>query len=133
MYFPQLRSFQAGTVEGSFPSVSKRLNMSKPTIIQQVQQFETVYEMEFFYRVRRRIELNEVGRILLWVTATDALCQLQPRVGKVAGGTSLRLARLETAHPGNGFSDAIAIRTGLHGSRHLATAPDRDRQLGCLS
>ena len=89
--------------------------------------------MEFFYRLRRRTELNQVGWILLWVTATDALCQLQPRVGKMAGGTSLRLARLETAHLGNEFSDAIAIRTGLNGSRHLATAPDREQQLGCLS
>ena len=69
MYFPQLRSFQAGTVEGSFTSVAKRLNMSKPIIIQQIRQLETVYEMEIFYRQRRWIELSEVGRILL--TATE--------------------------------------------------------------
>ena len=69
MYFPPLRSFQAGTVEGRFTSVSKRLNMSKPTIIQQIRQFETVYEMEIFYRLRRRIELSEAGRTLL--TATE--------------------------------------------------------------
>ncbi len=51
MFSPQLRSFQAGTVEGGSTNVSKRLNMSKPTIIQQVQQLEPVYEMEFFYRL----------------------------------------------------------------------------------
>ena len=71
MYFSQLRSFQAVALEGSFTNAAKRLNLSQPTITQQVRQLETVYGVELFYRLGRRIELREVGRSLL--TATERL------------------------------------------------------------
>ena len=71
MYFSQLRSFQAVALEGSFTNAAKRLNLSQPTITQQVRQLEMVYGVELFYRLGRRIELREVGRSLL--TATERL------------------------------------------------------------
>jgi len=71
MYFAQLRSFQAVAIEGSFTSAAERLNLSQPTITQQVRQLERVYGVELFYRQGRRIELSDVGRSLL--TATERL------------------------------------------------------------
>lgn len=71
MYFTQLRSFQAVAIEGSFTSAAERLNLSQPTITQQVRQLETVFNVELFHRQGRRIELSEVGKLLL--TATEKL------------------------------------------------------------
>ena len=71
MYFTQLRSFQAVALEGSFTSAAERLNLSQPTITQQVRQLETVFGVELFHRQGRRIELSEVGKLLL--TATEKL------------------------------------------------------------
>ena len=62
MYFSQLRSFQAVALEGSFTNAAKRLNLSQPTITQQDRQMETVYGVELFFRLGRRIELNEVAQ-----------------------------------------------------------------------
>jgi len=71
MYFTQLRSFQAVALEGSFTSAADRLNLSQPTITQQVRQLESVFNVELFHRQGRRIELSEVGKMLL--TATERL------------------------------------------------------------
>lgn len=71
MYFTQLRSFQAVAIEGSFTNAAERLNLSQPTITQQVRQLETVFNVELFHRQGRRIELSDVGKLLL--TATERL------------------------------------------------------------
>lgn len=71
MYFTQLRSFQAVALEGSFTNAAERLNLSQPTITQQVRQLETMFSVELFHRQGRRIEISEVGRALL--TATERL------------------------------------------------------------
>ena len=71
MYFTQLRSFQAVALEGSFTSAAERLNLSQPTITQQVRQLETTFNVELFHRQGRRVEISEVGRVLL--TATERL------------------------------------------------------------
>ena len=65
MYFTQLRSFQAVALEGSFTSAAERLNLSQPTITQQVRQLETMFSVELFHRQGRQIEISEVGRALL--------------------------------------------------------------------
>ena len=71
MYFTQLRSFQAVAIEGSFTRAAERLNLSQPTITQQVRHLERVFGVELFHRYGRRVELSEVGRTLL--TATERL------------------------------------------------------------
>lgn len=71
MYFTQLRSFQAVALEGSFTSAAERLNLSQPTITQQVRQLEADFNVELFHRQGRRIELSDVGKTLL--TATERL------------------------------------------------------------
>lgn len=71
MYFTQLRSFQAVALEGSFTSAAERLNLSQPTITQQVRQLETIFNVELFHRQGRQVEISEVGRALL--TATERL------------------------------------------------------------
>lgn len=68
MYFTQLRSFQAVALEGSFTSAAERLNLSQPTITQQVRQLETMFSVELFHRQGRQIEISEVGRALLIAT-----------------------------------------------------------------
>ena len=71
MYFTQLRSFQAVAIEGSFTRAAERLNLSQPTITQQVRHLERVFGVELFHRQGRQVELSEVGRALL--TATERL------------------------------------------------------------
>lgn len=71
MHFTQLRSFQAVALEGSFTSAAERLNLSQPTITQQVRQLEAMFSVELFHRQGRQIELSEVGRALL--TATERM------------------------------------------------------------
>ncbi len=71
MYFTQFRSFQAVAIEGSFTRAAERLNLSQPTITQQVRHLERVLGVELFHRQGRQIELSEVGRNLL--TATERL------------------------------------------------------------
>ena len=68
MYFTQLRSFQAVALEGSFTSAAERLNLSQPTITQQVRQLESMFNVELFHRQGRRVELSDVGRALLTTT-----------------------------------------------------------------
>ena len=71
MYFTQLRSFQAVAIERSFTRAAERLNLSQPTVTQQVRHLERAFGVELFHRQGRRIELSEVGRTLL--TATERL------------------------------------------------------------
>ncbi len=68
MYFTQLRSFQAVALEGSFTGAAERLNLSQPTITQQVGDLEGVFSVELFHRQGRRVELSEVGKSLLTIT-----------------------------------------------------------------
>lgn len=68
MYFTQLRSFQAVALEGSFTGAAERLNLSQPTVTQQVGELEERFGVELFRRRGRRIELSEVGKSLLTVT-----------------------------------------------------------------
>jgi len=68
MYFTQLRSFQAVALEGGFTSAAERLNLSQPTITQQVGELEDKFGVELFHRQGRRVELSEVGKSLLTVT-----------------------------------------------------------------
>lgn len=68
MHFTQLRAFQAVALEGSFTSAAERLNLSQPTITQQVRQLETMFNVELFHRHGRRVELSEVGKSLLTTT-----------------------------------------------------------------
>ncbi len=68
MHFTQLRSFQAVALEGSFTGAAERLNLSQPTITQQVRELESIFRVELFHRQGRRIELSEVGKSLLLVT-----------------------------------------------------------------
>lgn len=68
MYFTQLRSFQAVALEGSFTGAAERLNLSQPTITQQVGELEGVFSVELFHRQGRRVELSELGKSLLTIT-----------------------------------------------------------------
>ena len=68
MHFTQLRSFQAVALEGSFTGAAERLNLSQPTITQQVRELESIFRVELFHRQGRRIKLSEVGKSLLMVT-----------------------------------------------------------------
>lgn len=58
-------------MEGSFTSAAERLNLSQPTVTQQVRQLETAFNVELFHRQGRRVELSDVGKMLL--TATERL------------------------------------------------------------
>jgi aminoethylphosphonate catabolism LysR family transcriptional regulator len=68
MKFTQIRSFHAVARTGSFTAAANALNVSQPTITEQVRDLETAYDIELFNRQRRKPELTAVGRSLLDVT-----------------------------------------------------------------
>jgi len=68
MKFTQVRSFHAVAQTGSFTAAAKKLNVSQPTITEQVQNLEATYDIELFNRQHRKPRLTAVGRSLLEIT-----------------------------------------------------------------
>lgn len=68
MYENWLRSFHAVASTGGFTSASRSLNLSQPTITEQVKLLEHKFGVELFYRTGRTTELTETGQSLFRVT-----------------------------------------------------------------
>jgi aminoethylphosphonate catabolism LysR family transcriptional regulator len=68
MKFTQLRSFHAVAQTGSFTAAAKELNLSQPTITEQVRELEATYGIEVFNRAHRAAKLTVVGRSLHEIT-----------------------------------------------------------------
>ena len=58
MKYTQLRSFHAVAKVGSFTGAAKELNVSQPTISEQVRMLEATYGIEVFNRAQRNINLT---------------------------------------------------------------------------
>jgi len=68
MKFTQLRSFHAVARAGSFTGAARDLNVSQPTVTEQVRELEATYGIELFNRAHRKAKLTAVGRSLFEIT-----------------------------------------------------------------
>lgn len=68
MKFTQLRSFHFVAQTGSFTGAAKALNVSQPTVTEQVRDLEATYKIELFIRYKRKVHLTSVGRSLYEIT-----------------------------------------------------------------
>ncbi|MDH3701368.1 MAG: LysR substrate-binding domain-containing protein [Alphaproteobacteria bacterium] len=132
MYFTQLRSFQAVALEGSFTGAAERLNLSQPTITQQVGDLEGVFDVELFHRQGRRVELSEVGKSLLTITERifttneEAIELLEAASGKGTGHLRISavgpldvipiISPISDSHPGVKISLTICNSEEAHKS-----------------
>lgn len=63
-----LRAFHAVAVHGSFTRAARALNVTQPTISDQIKGLESRYEAKLFERHSRRVEMTALGRALYDVT-----------------------------------------------------------------
>ena len=68
MNYLHLRAFHAVATHGSFTRAAAALNVTQPTISDQIKALEGRYEVKLFERHSRRVELTELGRALHDVT-----------------------------------------------------------------
>jgi DNA-binding transcriptional LysR family regulator len=78
---PQLRSFCAVAVQGSFTAAARQLGLSKPTVWQQVRALERELKVTLLRQCGRGVELSAEGRLLLkliqpHVSGLDSLVRL---------------------------------------------------------
>ncbi|MBT5297962.1 MAG: LysR family transcriptional regulator [Rhodospirillaceae bacterium] len=68
MKYTQVRSFHAVAKAGSFTGGARDLNVSQPTVTEQVRELEATYGIEVFNRAQRKAKLTAVGRSLFEIT-----------------------------------------------------------------
>ena len=68
MYETWLRSFHAVARNGGFTAAARSLNLSQPTITEQVRTLEDKFGIELFHRRGRTIRLTEYGKSLYEIT-----------------------------------------------------------------
>ncbi|NYZ17621.1 LysR family transcriptional regulator [Azospirillum sp. RWY-5-1] len=88
----QLRAFHAVATEGGFTKAARLLNVTQPTLSQEVKALEEAYGVLLFDRTRRSVALTELGRTLFAVTrrlfaAEQEALELLAGVRHLEGGT----------------------------------------------
>ncbi|MCG8560524.1 MAG: LysR substrate-binding domain-containing protein [Hyphomicrobiales bacterium] len=68
MYHSQLRSFHAVAVHGGFSNAARELNLSQPTISDQVRKLEDWFNVRLFERRKRSVVPTELGARLFEIT-----------------------------------------------------------------
>ena len=68
MNYLHLRAFHAVATHGSFTRAAAALNVTQPTVSDQIKVLENRYEVKLFERHSRRVALTELGRALYDVT-----------------------------------------------------------------
>lgn len=68
MKYTQIRSFHAVAKAGSFTGAANDLNVSQPTVTEQVRELEAAYGIEVFNRAQRKVKLTTTGRSLFEIT-----------------------------------------------------------------
>jgi LysR family transcriptional regulator, low CO2-responsive transcriptional regulator len=68
MNYAQLRAFHAVAAEGGFVKAAAKLNVTQPTLSEQVKQLEASYGVQLFERRGRQSVPTDLGRALLDVT-----------------------------------------------------------------
>lgn len=88
----QLRAFHAVATEGGFTKAARLLNVTQPTLSQEVKALEEAHGVLLFDRTRRSVALTELGRTLFAVTrrlfaAEQEALELLAGVRHLEGGT----------------------------------------------
>lgn len=68
MYHSQLRSFHAVAQHGGFSNAARQLNLSQPTISDQVRKLESWFNVRLFERRKRTVVMTDLGERLFQVT-----------------------------------------------------------------
>ncbi len=68
MKYTQVRSFHAVAKAGSFTGAAKELNVSQPTVTEQVRELEATYGIKVFNRAQRKVKMTTTGRSLFEIT-----------------------------------------------------------------
>lgn len=68
MYHSQLRSFHAVALHGGFSNAARQLNLSQPTISDQVRKLESWFNVRLFERRKRTVVMTDLGERLFQVT-----------------------------------------------------------------
>ena len=63
-----LRAFHAVANHGSFTRAAAALNVTQPTVSDQIKTLESRYQVKLFERHSRRVEITELGRALFAIT-----------------------------------------------------------------
>src|SRR5215813_10598211 len=74
--FQQLRGFCYAAASGSISKAAARMNLSQPSVSQQIQTLESELEVKLFVRRGSRIELTPDGQVLV-ALATPLIEQLE--------------------------------------------------------
>ena len=64
MNYLHLRAFHAVAIHGSFTRAAASLNVTQPTVSDQIKVLENRYEVKLFERHSRRVEMTAIGRAL---------------------------------------------------------------------
>jgi DNA-binding transcriptional LysR family regulator len=78
-----LRAFHAVAIEGSFSRAARRLNISQPTLSQQIKALETRHSTNLFEGRRPPLHLTPTGRELL--SLTQRLFATSDQIGEILG------------------------------------------------
>ena len=68
MNYLHLRAFHAVATHGSFTRAAQALNVTQPTVSDQIKALESRYQVKLFDRHSRRVEITELGRALFAIT-----------------------------------------------------------------
>ena len=63
-----LRAFHAVATHGSFTRAAAALNVTQPTVSDQIKALESRYQVKLFERHSRRVEITELGQALFAIT-----------------------------------------------------------------
>lgn len=91
MYENWFRSFHAVARHGGFTAAARAVNLSQPTVTEQVKALEATFDVELFHRRGRQVLLTDTGDALYRVTrnvfghAEEALRLLEGARGSVVG------------------------------------------------
>ena len=151
MNYAQLRAFHAVAAEGGFVKAAAKLNVTQPTLSEQVKQLEASYGVQLFERRGRQSAPTELGRALLDVTRRFFAVE-QEAAQLLSAARGLKRGRLRVAadapylvmpllaafgrrHPGIElqltFGNGEAVLAALKERRaDLGVLPDVERERG---
>ena len=77
MYYSQLRAFHAVATQGGFSKAAEFLNLTQPTLSDQVRKLEKDFDVLLFNRTSRSVSLTDAGRHLLSITNRMFECEAE--------------------------------------------------------
>lgn len=139
-----LRAFHAVASEGGFSSAARRLNISQPTLSQQIKALESRYGTLLFEGRRRPLRLTPVGRELLNLTGrmfatSDEIEELlgdrptgDPRQVRLAADSPIYAARLAQLLMAEGSRLTVEVQLD-HARGALQRLLDGRAEVGIIS